>query len=172
MKNSNIKQIATLALLAAGLNLVGCMESSSSPSAPANGSAPAALHIRVGVDPVHNLAKTATISLSKLIVVLTSSAQDTIRDTITTSTSPALSATSTTAQTITKDYTLKPLRTWKVVALTKDLKDSVIHSDSATTPTLNVADTANVTLTLSSKFSMYDAKFLSIPDSISSATAG
>ena len=171
MKTLNLKQIATLALLAVGLNLVGCMESSSNLSAPSS-SAPAALHIRVGVDPVHNLAKTTTISLNKLIVVLTSSTQDTIRDTITTSTSPALNATSTTAQTITKDYTLKPLRTWKVVATTKDLKDSVIHMDSATTPTLNVADTANVSLSLSSKFSMYDARFLTIPDSISSSVSG
>ena len=171
MKTLNLKQIATLALLAVGLNLVGCMESSSNLSAPSS-SAPADLHIRVGVDPVHNLAKTTTISLNKLIVVLTSSTQDTIRDTITTSTSPALNATSTTAQTITKDYTLKPLRTWKVVATTKDLKDSVIHMDSATTPTLNVADTANVSLSLSSKFSMYDARFLTIPDSISSSVSG
>ena len=173
MKALNLKQIAALTLTVVGLNLVGCMESSNSPAAPSTSSNAAALHIRVGVDPVHNvLAKTTTISLSKLIVVLTSSALDTIRDTITTSTSPALSATSTTAQTVAKNYTLKPLRTWKVVATTKDSKDSVIHRDSATTPTLNVADTANISLSLSSRFSMYEAQFLSIPDSISSSTSG
>lgn len=171
MKTLNLKQTATTALLALALNLVGCMESGTSPSTTSN-AAPAALHIRVGVDPVNTLAKTTTISLNKLIVVLTSSTQDTIRDTITSSTTPALSATSTVAQTILKNYTLKPLRTWKVIATTKDLKDSVIHKDSATTPALNAADTANVTLTLSSHFSMYDAKFLTIPDSISSSVSG
>ena len=148
------------------------MESANSPSLSTQAANPAAMHIRVGVDSVHNLAKTTTISLNKLIIVLTSSTQDTLRDTITTSTTPALSATSTTAQTITKNYTLKPLRTWKVIATTKDLKDSVIHRDSATTPALTAADTANVTLTLSSKFSMYDAKFLTIPNSISSSVSG
>ena len=169
---STLKKLAITALIAAGLNFVGCMEQSSGASAGNTNNQTTALHIRIGVDPVRVLAKTNTISLSKMIVVLTSNTSDTIRDTITSSTTPSLSATSTSAQTITKDYTLKPLRTWKLVATTKDLNDSVIHIDSATTPVLYAADTANVSLSLSSRFTMYDARFLTIPDSINSAVVG
>lgn len=168
MKALTLKTLAATALVSFGL--VGCFGDSS--SAPNTNSQGAALHIRMGVDPVNTLKKTSVISLSKLIVVLTSSANDTLRDTLTSSTSPALSATSTVAQTVTKDYTLSPLRTWKIVATTKDARDSVIHRDSATTPTLYDADTVSVALSLSSRFVMYDARFLSLPDSISSATAG
>ena len=165
------KKLGALALLATGLNFVGCMEQGSGVSSTGNPQT-TALNLRVGVDPVKVLAKANTISLAKLIVVLTSNTSDTIRDTITSGTNPSLSATATSAQTITKNYTLKPLRTWKLVATTKDLKDSVIHKDSATTPVLYAADTANVSLSLSSRFSMYDAKFLTLPDSISSSVSG
>jgi len=164
------KKLGVTALLATGLNFIGCMEQGGVAS---NGNPQTtALHMRVGVDPVRELAKTNTISLAKLIVVLTSNTLDTIRDTITSGTTPALSATSTAAQTIVKNYTLKPLRTWKLVATTKDTKDSVIHRDSATTSILYAADTANISLSLSSRFSMYDAKFLTLPDSISSSVSG
>ena len=165
------KKTAGMALLAAGLNFIGCMEQGSGVT-PNSAPQTSAINMRLGVDPVRVLAKTNTISLSKLIVVLTSNTLDTIRDTITSGTTPSLSATATSAQTIVKNYTLKPLRTWKLVATTKDLNDSVIHRDSATTPVLNIADTANVSLSLSSRFTMYDAKFLTLPDSVSSSVSG
>jgi hypothetical protein len=117
------------------------------------------------------MAKASAISLSKLILVLTSNTNDTIRDTITSGTIPSLSATSTSPQTIAKNYSLKPLRSWKLVATVKDAKDSVIHKDSATTSVVLVGDTAHVSLSLSAKFAMYQANFV-IPDSIASATAG
>ena len=168
---STLKNLGMTALLAAGLNFVGCMEQSSSAPAIKNDQG-TAIKMRVGMDPVVTLAKSNTISLSKLIIVLTSNTSDTIRDTITSSTTPSLSATSTSAQTIAKDYTLKPLRTWKLVATTMDTKDSVIHQDSATTTVLYAADTAFISLSLSSHFSMYDAKFLTLPDSINSSVVG
>ena len=150
MKHTNLKALLAATLVVSGLT--ACFDSSS--SAPSSSNQGAALSIRVGVDPVNALKKSSTISLSKLIVVLTSSASDTLRDTITSSTSPSLSATSTTAQTISKNYTLNPLRTWKVVATTKDSRDSIIHRDSATTPVLYDADTVAVNLSLSSRFTM------------------
>lgn len=118
------------------------------------------------------LAKTSTITLTKLILVFSSSVNDTVRDTLTTSTPVAISATSTTAQTINKNYSLAPLRDWKLVAKTLDSKDSVIHKDSTAAVRLNPADTAVMNLTLNSKYTMYEAKFLNIPDSISSSVGG
>jgi hypothetical protein len=59
-----------------------------------------------------------------------------------------------------------------VVAVVKDAKDSITNKDSATTPVLLSGDTAHVSLNLSSIFTMYEARFLTIPDSISSLTPG
>ena len=83
---------------------------------------------------------------------------------------PGMSTTATAQQTVNKNYSLKALRTWKIVATVRDTKDSVIHRDSATTPTLYAADTAAVSLNLTSRYAMYEAKFLTIPDSINSAS--
>jgi hypothetical protein len=166
-----LNKIAALGLMAVGMTFVGCMEQTSSTAPQANTSKQGAvMSVRVGLDPVNALAKSATISLKKLILVLSTN-DTTIRDTITTSTTPALSATSTLAQIISKGYTLKPLRVWKLVATTKDNLDSVIHMDSVTTGELFDGDTAKINLTLSSHFSMYQAQFL-IPDSISSTLTG
>ena len=128
------------------------------------------MQLKVNVDPVRTLEKISTISLIKLIFVFTSSSNDTIRDTLTSSTTPPLNVTSTVAQTLGKNYALKALRSWKVVAEVKDAKDSVTNQDSATTPVLLSGDTAHVSLNLSSAYFMYEARFLTIPDSISSAT--
>jgi hypothetical protein len=106
--------------------------------------------------------------LDKLVVTITSSTNDTIRDTITSVTSPALNPVSTTGQTITKNYTLKALRSWKIIATSRDSRDSIVHRDSSTIPAMYAGDTAVVNLNLSSKFSMYEARFLTLPDSIRS----
>lgn len=119
---------------------------------------------------IGSLQKTSVISLSKLIIQITSSAADTVRDTILAG--GGLSATSSTAQTINKNYDLKSLRTWKLVAKTLDNNDSLIHKDSATTSQLNPADTAVITFSMNAKYSMYEAKFLTIPGLISSSAAG
>ncbi len=151
--------------------LVGCAGHSNCVE-PGGPPSKTSLRIRVGMDPVGVLAKTSTISLSKLILVFTSSAGDTLRDTVTSTTTPSLNVTATSAQTVTKEYALKPLRSWKLVAVTRDLQDSVIHQDSATTPVLYAADTTVITLGLSSRFTMYNARFLTLPDSISSPVPG
>ena len=167
----NVKKIAALGLMAVGMTFVGCMEQTGT-TASSQDAQPVTMSIRVGLDPVGSLAKASLITLKKLIIVLNSNTGDTIRDTITTSTTPAISGTSTSPQTISKNYTLKPLRIWTVTATTKDLLDTVIHTASVSTGTpINDGDTAHVNLTLSSRFSMYQANFL-IPDSISSSVGG
>src|SRR5690606_30197720 len=104
------------ALLAAVFLLTGCFVSER-PSAPrAEGEDTFALDIKVGIGGVNALRKSSTITLDKLIIVLTSSSNDTIRDTITSSTTPNLDPVSTTGQNIPKSYTLKALRSWKIVA--------------------------------------------------------
>jgi hypothetical protein len=129
------------------------------------------MNVRVGLDPVNSLAKSSLIQLKKLIVVLTSNTNDTIRDTLTSGTVPAISITATTAQTVTLNFNLKPLRTWKLIATTKDNLDTVIHIDTVITPVLNDGDTAHISMALTSRFSMYQAQ-LAIPDSISSSVVG
>jgi len=170
LRSLKFNKLTAAAVMASGLALMGCLEEPH--SSGAEDRAPVSLNLRVGVDGVNTLAKASTISLKKLIVVMTSNVNDTIRDTLTTATTTHIDSVSTSAQTVAKYYSLKPLRSWKVVATIKDKNDSTIHKDSTTTPVLYVGDTATVSLNLSSKFSMYRANFLTIPDSISSATAG
>jgi hypothetical protein len=166
-----LNKIAAISLMAVGMTFVGCMEQTSSPTPASQDTPSVVMSVKVGMDPVNTLAKASLISLKKLILVLASNTNDTIRDTITTTTTPAISATSTSPQTVNVNFTLKPLRTWKVIATTKDLNDTVIHVDTVVTPVLNDGDTAHVAMTLSSRFSMYQAQFM-IPDSISSSVVG
>jgi photosystem II stability/assembly factor-like uncharacterized protein len=165
------KQIPGALALAASLLVSGCFESgrTSGPD-PVDPGDQVTLNIRMGVGSVSALGKSSIITLNKLVVVISSNANDTIRDTITASTSPALNPVSTTGQNISKSYTLKALRTWKILAISRDTRDSVIHRDSATVPALYAGYTASVNLNLASRYSMYEARFLSLPDSIESST--
>jgi hypothetical protein len=164
----NIAGFLVAALMLVGLT--GCFVSESPSGPETNGSEKdVALKIRMGVGSVTALGKSSVITLNKLVVVITSSTNDTIRDTITSVTSPALNPVSTTGQTITKNYTLKALRSWKIIATSRDSQDSVVHRDSSTIPAMYAGDTAVVNLNLTSRFSMYEAKFLTLPDSIRSS---
>jgi hypothetical protein len=156
--------------LVAVLMLTGCFaEKASGPDLEPQGKE-VALKVRMGIGSVNSLRKSQTITLSKLIVVLTSSANDTIRDTITSLTTPALNPVSTTGQTVQKNYALTALRAWQLIVTSRDSQDSVIHIDTGSIPAMYAGDTAVVNLNLSSRFTMYEAKFLSLPDSIQSAT--
>ncbi len=148
---------AMASLLTAGLT--GC---GSSPAAAAD--KPAYLKSSYVLGKVGALGKSVTINLSKLIVVAISNATpaDTLRDT---------SAVSGNAQvTVNRLYTLKPLRSWIVTATSKDSNDSVIHTASTISFYVRPADTAIVTLSLTSRFSMYQAVFSTLPDSIGAST--
>jgi hypothetical protein len=165
----------TAAAFAAAVFLAGCFPDtglSPNPVDPAGESA--VMNIRMNMKAVNSLKKGSAISLSQMIVVIVSQGAtpaDTIRDTIKTSgTTPTLSADAATQQSVNKTYPLKALRGWKIYVSVRDTRDSLIHFDSATTPVLHVADTAVVNLGLTSRYSMYDAKFLSLPDKISSTT--
>lgn len=115
---------------------------------------------------VGELGKTATINLQKLILTAISTAtpSDTVRDTSTVSGNDAV--------TVVRTLVLKPLRTWVINAKTLDAKDSVIHSGATTAFFVKPADTAAVSLNLTSRFSMYQANFNTLPDSINSSSAG
>jgi photosystem II stability/assembly factor-like uncharacterized protein len=115
------------------------------------------------------LGKSEAITLQRLVVVFTSSASDTIRDTITSGTTPSLNTSSASGQTINKTYSLKAFRSWKVVATMRDTRDTVTHIDSGTTAVVNTTDTLTVPLTLNSRFVSYKAT-LFIPDSIISVS--
>jgi len=170
----NLKKIAVpgpVAMMALGLLFVGCMEQTSSPASADAAGQPATISMRMGLDPVQSLGKASLITLKALILQFTSNTGDTIRDTLTTSTTPGILGLSTAPQTVSKNYTLKPLRSWKIIAKTWDLNDSVIHIDTVNTGVVNDGDTAHVNISLSSRFSMYQAQFM-IPDSISSSVAG
>jgi photosystem II stability/assembly factor-like uncharacterized protein len=158
---------AGLALLAAGCVQDGPLGAGADDAREA----PVRLSVAVGrVDGLNaGLGKSAAVSLQRLIVVFTSSALDTIRDTLTTSTTPSISASAATGQLVSKTYSLKALRSWKVVATVKDARDTVTHRDSATTAVVYNLDTLSVPLTLTSRFVGYRAS-LTIPDSIVSVS--
>jgi hypothetical protein len=165
----------TAAAFAAAVFLAGCFPDaglSPNPVDPAGESA--VMNIRMNMKAVNSLKKGSTISLSKMIVVIVSQGAtpaDTIRDTLKTSgTTPVISNDAATQQSINKTYALKALRGWKIYVSVRDTRDSLVHFDSASTPVLHVADTAVVNLGLTSRYSMYDAKFLSLPEKISATT--
>ncbi len=105
-------------------------------------------------------------TLSKLILTAVSSASpaDTVRDTSTVSGNSQV--------TVIRNLTLAPLRNWTVTAESRDAKDSVIHTGATSPFFVKPADTASVTLNLTSRFAMYEANFNTLPDSISSSTSG
>jgi hypothetical protein len=169
MRGFTLKRIATFVALSTILAFLGgCFDSAATvPSGNSGGNA--VLGVRVALPTGGALGKASVITLNKLVLVLTSSSNDTIRDTITSGTIPALNTSVLASQTIGKYYALKPLRTWKLVAKTIDAQNVVIHHDSVsvTTPIL-VGDTALISVSMSAKFVMYQANFL-LPDSIGSS---
>jgi hypothetical protein len=129
----------------------------------------ATLRISMGLKDVRKdggLAKSQTISLSKLVVTLTSNATvpDVINDTIVPGQN-GFSSNATIDQVVNKTYNIKPLRNWTVTVKTIDAKDSVIHEDETTALNVKVGEEREIELTLDSKFVMYFANFV-LPDSL------
>jgi photosystem II stability/assembly factor-like uncharacterized protein len=159
-----------IAATAAIALLAGCMATESGvgkirndePSDPV-------VRMTMGVAGVGALGKTSVITLDRLEIVMISGSGDTLRDTITSSTTPALNPLSSSPQTIAKNFELKALRSWKILATTRDVSDSIVHRDSVELPVLYAGDTALVSLNLSSLYARYLATFLSLPDSVSSS---
>jgi hypothetical protein len=144
--------------------VTGCFTSNE----PANNET--TLSISMGLKDVNKggaLSKGATISYKKLIVTMVSNATtpDTLRDTITPGHN-GFTAVATDSQTVSKTYGIKPLRSWTITVKTLDQKDSVIHSANTTANSILIGENRTVSLTLTSKFVMYVAKFV-LPDSLS-----
>jgi hypothetical protein len=158
-----IAAMAPIALLHCGASPTTASDPGANPPAQETaGTVKATLLLgKVGV-----LSKTSTINLQKLILQAVSSATppDTVNDTA--------SVTGNSAVTVLRTLTLKPLRNWTVNAWTKDAKDSVIHSGSTASFFVKPADTAAVSLNLTSRFTMYQANFNTLPDSIASTVSG
>ena len=164
------KAIALAAAVIALAFYAGCSDSEA--TSPSADNVPnAALGVRVSLphEGSSGLGKASTITLNKLILVLTSNKGDTIRDTVTGSTTPALSSSVLADQTVSKYYAIKPLRTWKLIGKTLDANNFVIHFDSVTVSTPILAgDTGLIPLSMNAKYVMYQANFL-LPDSIGSS---
>jgi hypothetical protein len=121
----------------------------------------------VSLGKVGVLSKASAISLKRLVLTAVSSATpaDTVRDTV------SLSGTAD-AVTVQRLVKLKPLLNWTVKAKTLDQRDSVIHQGDSPAFSVKPGDTAEVKLTLASRFSMYQAVFTNLPNSIGTNQAG
>ncbi|MDQ3000951.1 MAG: hypothetical protein M3Y08_06785 [Fibrobacterota bacterium] len=168
MNTSKSAFVKTLIALMAPVFFANCGQSPASsaggvlPTGDADGTVKSTIILgKVGV-----LSKSSAINLNKLVLLAVSSATpaDTVRDTVSVSGSDAV--------TVLRTLTLKPLRNWTVSAKTLDLKDSVIHSGTTASFLVRPADTTAVSLNLTSRFTMYQANFNTLPDSISSTTSG
>lgn len=145
--------------------LAGCFSSPSSVEGPQDaGTQDGVVKSDLVLGKVGVLSKAAAINLRKVHFTLVSSAADTVRD--------SAEATGNEQVVINKTWTLKPLRTWTIHARSLDAKDSVIHQGSSAAFNVKPADTVSVNLSLASRFTMYEARFQALPDSISSSAAG
>ncbi len=154
--------LGTLAISAA--LITGCFTTNDAASKDAT------LSISMGLSDVNKnrgLSKGAAITYRKLIVTMVSDAAtpDVLRDTIVPGKN-GFTDTATKAQSVSKTYNIKPLRSWTISVKTLDQNDSVIHSASTSANNVGVGETRAVTIDLTSRFIMYVAKF-TLPDSLS-----
>lgn len=119
------------------------------------------------VNKVRPLGKTSVISLNKLVITLTSSIpSDSVRrDTVLADTGLAFVSNASIDQQFTRNYAIKPLRSWTIVVKTLDANDSVIHYDSTVAADMFAGETRPITVNMASRFVMYEAKF-TLPDSL------
>jgi hypothetical protein len=165
--NKHLAKLAAAAAAAISLSACGTSpQSVAVENPPAGGEQNATVKSTIVLGKVGVLSKASSISLQKLILTAVSSATpaDTVRDTALVSGNSQV--------TVLRVLTLAPLRNWTVSAKSLDAKDSVIHQGASASFFVKPADTAEVSLNLASRFSMYEARFNSLPDSISSSVSG
>jgi hypothetical protein len=173
MKNFKVLALGSVALVASVLT--GCLFSGDKSSG-----GKADLVISMGVKDIDNLSKaglskSATgasgIVLNKLVITLTSSvlSDSAIRDTVLADTG-AFVSTSSSAQSILRNYPVKALRNWTIEVKTLDVNGVVIHIATSTQNNLTIGENRLVTLNLNSKYVVYVAKFV-LPDSLGSQTS-
>jgi hypothetical protein len=131
-----------------------------------SGSGPGTVVSDLSLGKVGALAKPAAIDLRKLVVTLVSGNRppDTLRDTSSISGNAQIN--------VSRSYDLKPLRTWTRSAKTLDTRDSVIHQGSTAPFYMKPGDTVQLSLNMASRFSMYEANFNDLPDSVGSSAVG
>lgn len=164
MFQNNLTLAKYLTLAAAAFAFAGCFTSPSDDRAAAPAQKDGVVKSDIVLGKVGALSKQAAIDLRKVRFTLVSSAADTVRDSSTVSGNAEIA--------VQKVWSLKPLRTWTLTARSYDAKDSVIHSGSTAPFFVKIADTVSVNLSLASRFTMYEARFNALPDSISSSQAG
>jgi hypothetical protein len=151
-------------LAACSANPTGSDSSASAKGKDAKGAAAeqyGAVKFSLDVGKVGALSKAAsTAGLKKLILTAVSGGEkpDTVRDT------SSLSGYD--QQHVKRTLKLKPKSAWVLYAKTLDHKDSVVHQGTAPSFAVKIADTANVTLVLQSRFTRYQATFKDLPISI------
>ena len=125
---------------------------------------PAMFTIQLGK--VGALSKTSSILMRKLILTAFSNAvpSDTVRD------SSSLDGTGNV--TIKRLLKLKPKVTWAIQAKALDQRDSIVHQGTSLPFTVKPADTAEVSLSLTSRFVMYQAWFSNLPYYVSAEGGG
>ena len=165
--SKHLVKLAAAAAAAVALSACGASpQSVAIENPPADGERGAAVKSTIVLGKVGVLSKSSAINLQRLVLTAVSGATpaDTVRDTA------AVSGNS--QVTLLRVLTLAPLRNWTVTAKSLDAKDSIIHQGSTASFFVKPGDTAQVTLNLTSRFSMYEARFNSLPDSISSSASG
>ena len=132
-------------MVTGSLLMAGCFghgESSSDPLQDAH------LKVKVGLVSADQSSPSSNPAIHAIVICLTSSSNDTILETITAKTSPALNPSGVKTKTLDMAYNLEPLRVWKVVAKAMDKQNHVLQVDSATTPLLKLSGSERVTLNL------------------------
>jgi hypothetical protein len=156
-----------LAALAFGVTVTGCLYDSEPPRKVKKDAHLIVLAGMRDTSKVNGLSKTSVISLKKLVITLTSNNPEdsVLRDTVLADTGAAFASSVTNHQVISRSYSVKPLRNWKIAVKTLDLNDSVIHHDSAFATALQAGETRQLPLNLDARYVMYETKF-TVPDSI------
>lgn len=113
-----------------------------------------------------HLQASPAYTLARLVVEFTSSVatDPVVRDTIVAGTQGFVGSSSS-DQSVSKVYLLKPLRDWRMRARVLDANDSLIYADSAQALALKVGETRSVTANLKGLYRTYLGRF-SLPDSL------
>ena len=149
----HINKLSSLILLTTIILVQGCSTWTEPPETTTLGEVDLSIHL----SNVGSLSKAAVINLENLYIELISGTT-VIRDTVSISGNSQII--------VNKTYTDLVDGAWSISAKTRDVNSMVIHSDS-TTFSVIPANTVDVSLSLSSKYSMLTANFVGIADSVS-----
>jgi len=149
-----VNRITGLIVVAILMLVYGCSKTATEPPSTTN---LGDVNLNILLNNVGSLSKTATIDLENLYIEL-SNGTTTILDTVAVS--------GNTQVIVNNSYTELVEGAWSVIAESRDVNDIIIHSDS-TTFTVIPANSVDVSLSLTSKYSMIIANFVGIADSVS-----